>query len=272
MIKNNKFIFIAGPCVIEDLKATLGIARNLKSLFAGTEVRLIFKASFDKANRTSLKSFRGPGLAKGIDILAEVKKRTGLEILSDVHTPAQVAALKGVLDVIQIPAFLCRQTDLLIEAAKSKKTVNVKKGQFLSPYDVTHIVEKINSAGNKKIFITERGTSFGYNNLVVDFRSFPIMKKLGYPVIFDVTHSLQLPSAEAGISGGQVQFVEPLGLAGIAAGCDGLFMEVHPQPFRARCDRHTSFKLSKMRNFVSKVLKLRKALGYPTLTCGECKK
>lgn len=256
----DKFIFIAGPCVIESKQATLDIAAYLKDLFSHYPFLFIFKASFDKANRTSLKSFRGPGLAKGIKILEEVKKKLNLPILSDVHCPSQVKDVKDVLDVIQIPAFLCRQTDLILEAAKTKKIINIKKGQFLAPSDVRYIIEKIKSRGNGNIFLTERGSCFGYNNLVVDFKSFLIMKKFGYPVIFDVTHSLQKPSAESGISGGDREFALPLSMAATAAGIDGLFMEVHPQPKSALSDKHTSYPLNKLENLLKKILRVRETL------------
>lgn len=257
----NKFIFIAGPCVIENKALTLHIAEYLKDLFAGYPVCFIFKASFDKANRTSLKSFRGPGLAKGVKILQEVKRKFNVPILSDIHCRHQIKYLKDVLDVIQIPAFLCRQTDLILEVAETKKIVNIKKGQFISPEDVRYIAEKIESTGNKNILISERGTCFGYNNLVVDFRSFLLMKKFGYPVIYDVTHSLQRPSAARGISAGDSQFVEPLSLAATACGVSGLFMEVHPKPQRALSDKYTSYEMSKLAKLVNKLIKLREVLN-----------
>ena len=253
-----KLIFIAGPCVIENKAQTLKIASFLKRTVSKLPVQFIFKASFDKANRTSLKSFRGPGLTKGIKILEEVKKKFKIPILSDVHCVEQVKYLKDILDVIQIPAFLCRQTDLILEAAKAKKTINIKKGQFLAPEDVKHIVEKVESTGNKKIFITERGSCFGYNNLVVDFRSFLIMKKFGYPVIFDVTHSLQRPCAAGGISGGDREYASYLAKAAIACGVDGLFMEVHPNPKKAKSDKYTSYPLGKIGDLLKKILKIRK--------------
>ena len=257
----NKLIFIAGPCVIENKSKTLETASYLKDLFSSLPVKFIFKASFDKANRTSLKSFRGPGLAKGLRVLEEVKKKLNIPILSDVHCVEQVKFLKEVLDVIQIPAFLCRQTDLIVEASKAKKIINIKKGQFLAPADVKHIIEKVKSTGNKKIFITERGTCFGYNNLVVDFRSFLTMKKFGYPVIFDVTHSLQRPSAAGGISGGDREFVPSLTQAAIACGVDGLFMEVHFKPKEALSDKYTSYPLHKLKGLVRKILEIRKAIA-----------
>ena len=255
-----KLIFIAGPCVIEDRKSTLDIAAYLKELLSKYPVKFIFKASFDKANRTSLSSPRGPGLAKGIKILEEVKKKIAVPVLSDVHTPEQIKQVKNVLDIIQIPAFLCRQTDLIVEEARTKKIVNIKKGQFVSPEDIKYAVKKAESTGNKKIFVTERGSCFGYNNLVVDFRSFLIMKKFGYPVIFDVTHSLQKPSASSGISGGDREFAQPLAGAAIACGADGLFMEVHPNPKKALSDKNTVFALKNLKGIIDKVIRIREAL------------
>jgi len=257
----NKFIFIAGPCVIEDKRKAYDIAAYLKDLTAESPLVFIFKASFDKANRTSLKSFRGPGLSSGIKILENIKKRLNVAVLSDIHCRHQIKYVKDILDVIQIPAFLCRQTDLIVEAAKTKKIINIKKGQFLAPQDVKHIVEKVEFCKNKNILITERGSCFGYNNLVVDFRSFPIMKKMGYPVIFDVTHSLQRPSAGRGISGGDSEFIESLSLAGVACGIDGLFMEVHPDPKKALSDKHTSYNIHKLNSLISKVTKIREAIN-----------
>jgi 2-dehydro-3-deoxyphosphooctonate aldolase (KDO 8-P synthase) len=247
--------------VIEDKYKAYDIAAYLKELTAKYPLTFIFKASFYKANRTSLKSFRGPGLNSGIKILENIKKRLNVPMLSDIHCKHQIKYVKDILDVIQIPAFLCRQTDLIVEAAKTKKIINIKKGQFLSPYDVKYIVEKVESCKNKNIFITERGACFGYNNLVVDFRSFPIMKKLGYPVIFDVTHSLQRPSAAGGISGGDSEFVSPLSLAAAASGIDGLFMEVHPDPKKALSDKNTSYDMYKLDNLISKLVKIRRVIN-----------
>jgi len=255
-----KFIFIAGPCVIESKKVTLEIAIYLKKLLSNYPVDFLFKASFDKANRTSLGSPRGPGLSKGIEILKEVKKKVGVRIVTDVHLPEQVKYVKDVVDIIQIPAFLCRQTDLIVAAAKTKKPINIKKGQFLGPDDVKYIIDKVTSTGNKKILLTERGSCFGYNNLIVDFRSFLIMKKFGYPVIFDATHSLQRPSASAGISGGDREFVSPLAKAAVACGVDGIFMEVHPNPKLALSDKHTSFPLNKLDSFLKEIFKIREVL------------
>ena len=256
-----KLTFIAGPCVIEDKDQTIEIASYLKDLTDSYEsIDFIFKASFDKANRTSINSYRGPGLAKGLKILDEVKKKLKVKILSDVHTTNQIKALKGVLDIIQVPAFLCRQTDLIVEAAKTKKTINIKKGQFLSPEDVKYIIKKAESTGNRKILITERGTCFGYNNLIVDFRSFLIMRKFGYPVIFDVTHSLQRPSAKGGISGGDREFAKSMAMAAIACGVDGLFMEVHPNPKVALSDKHTSVVSGKLKDILDQVVKIREVV------------
>ena len=204
---------------------------------------LIFKASFDKANRTALKSYRGPGLEQGLEILARVKAEVGLPVLSDVHEVSQVAAAAEVLDVLQIPAFLCRQTDLLVAAARTGKVINIKKGQFLAPWDMQPVVDKVRSAGNDRIILTERGVSFGYNNLVVDFRSLPLMRHLGCPVVLDVTHSVQLPGGQGTCSGGQREFIAPLARAGVAVGVDGLFMEVHAHPDSALCDGPNSLPL-----------------------------
>ncbi|MFH1318885.1 MAG: 3-deoxy-8-phosphooctulonate synthase, partial [Candidatus Omnitrophota bacterium] len=221
------------------------------------DVFFIFKASFDKANRTAIKSFRGPGLIEGLDILKEVKEKVGVAVLSDVHCPEQIKAVSEVVDVIQIPAFLCRQTDLVVEAAKTGKIINIKKGQFLAPQDMRYVVEKAESTGNKNIFLTERGVCFGYNNLVVDFRSFLIMKELGYPIIYDATHSLQRPSAAGGVSGGDREFIFPLSMAAAACGVSGLFMEVHPNPKQALSDKHTSYPLDKVENLLKKTLEIR---------------
>ena len=228
--------FIAGPCVIESEAHATMMAQLLGGVARELGLPLIFKASYDKANRTSLASYRGPGMEEGLRILGEVKKQTGLPILTDVHETSQIAAVAAVADVIQIPAFLCRQTDLLLEAGRSGRAVNIKKGQFVSPWDMAHAVEKVASTGNDRIILTERGTSFGYHNLVVDMRSFPILRKLGYPVVFDVTHSVQLPGGQGSASGGQPEFIETLARAGTAAGVDGLFMEVHDNPARALSD------------------------------------
>jgi len=258
--KSKGLTFIVGPCVIESKSKTMDIAYYLEDLFSNLPVKFIFKASFDKANRTSVKSPRGVGLAKGIKILGEVKSKLKVPILSDVHCVSQIKDVKDVLDIIQIPAFLCRQTDLIMEAAKTKKIINIKKGQFASPTDMKYMVEKVESTGNKKIFITERGSCFGYNSLVVDFRSFLIMKKYGYPIIYDVTHSLQSPSARGGVSGGDREFAPALAKAAVACGVDGLFMEVHPKPSQALSDAYTSLPLAKIKDLVKSILKIKEAI------------
>jgi len=243
---SSDLVMIAGPCVIEDAGLTLSIARTLKGYADELALPLIFKASYDKANRTSLASFRGPGLVKGLDILARVKEEVGLPVLSDVHQVSEVAPAAAVLDVLQIPAFLCRQTDLIVAAATTGKAVNIKKGQFMAPWDMAQAVEKARSTGNTRIFLTERGASFGYNNLVVDFRSLAILRGLGCPVVLDATHSVQLPGGQGSCSGGQREFVPLLARAGVAAGVDGIFLEVHPEPSQARCDGPNSLPLAEV--------------------------
>jgi 2-dehydro-3-deoxyphosphooctonate aldolase (KDO 8-P synthase) len=246
VIGDGNLVLIAGPCVIESAAATLEIARTLKAYAEELDLPLIFKASYDKANRTSLSSYRGPGLEQGLEILARVKAETGLPVLSDVHQVADVAPAAAVLDVLQIPAFLCRQTDLVLAAARTGKVVNIKKGQFLAPWDMRPVVEKARAAGNDRIILTERGASFGYNNLVVDFRSLPLMRDLGCPVVLDVTHSVQLPGGQGTCSGGQREFIAPLARAAVAVGVDGLFMEVHPDPAKALCDGPNSLPLNQV--------------------------
>ena len=236
-------VIIAGPCVIESPELTLEIAHALKECAQEAGLPLIFKASYDKANRTSLTSFRGPGLKAGLEVLARVRQQTGLPVLADVHQVSDVAPASRVLDVLQIPAFLCRQTDLIVAAAKTGKPLNLKKGQFLAPWDMAQVAEKAAQSGNRQLILTERGASFGYNNLVVDFRSLPLMRNLGYPVVLDVTHSVQLPGGQGSCSGGQREFVPALARAAMAVGVDGLFMEVHPHPERALCDGPNSIPL-----------------------------
>lgn len=243
---SGQLFFIAGPCVIEDEGLTLDIARTLKDYARELDLPLIFKASYDKANRTSHTSFRGPGLKKGLEILARLKGEVGLPVLSDVHQVSEVAPAAEVLDILQIPAFLCRQTDLVMAAAATGRPLNIKKGQFLAPWDLGPVVAKARASGNQRILLTERGTSFGYNNLVVDFRSLAIMRSLGCPVVLDVTHSVQLPGGQGSCSGGQREFVPLLARAGVAAGVDGLFMEVHPDPERALCDGPNSLPLAEV--------------------------
>jgi 2-dehydro-3-deoxyphosphooctonate aldolase (KDO 8-P synthase) len=239
-----RLAFIAGPCVIESKALTLEVAQALKEYAQKLAVPLIFKASFDKANRTAASSFRGPGLNQGLEILAQVKEEVGLPVLSDVHEIQQVIPAARVLDVIQIPAFLCRQTDLIEAAARTGKPLNLKKGQFLAPWDMAQAVAKATGVGNAKLLLTERGTQFGYNNLVVDFRSLPIMRGLGFPVVMDVTHSVQLPGGQGNCSGGDRAFVPYLARAAVAVGVDAVFMEVHPNPDKALCDGPNSLSLS----------------------------
>ena len=247
---------IAGPCVIESEAHSTAVAEQLAKVACALKVPLIFKASYDKANRSSLSSFRGPGLLEGLRILGAIKKKTGLPVLTDVHEVSHVGPAAEVCDVLQIPAFLSRQTDLLVEVGKSGRVANIKKGQFLSPWDVANAVEKITSAGNRKIILTERGSSFGYRNLVVDMRAFPIMRKLGYPVVFDVTHSVQLPGGEGKSSGGQPEFIEPLARAGAAIGADGLFLEVHDNPAQALSDGSNALALKRLQPLLERILKL----------------
>ncbi len=244
---------IAGPCVIESEAHAISIATRLAQIAGSAGIPLIFKASYDKANRSSIGSFRGPGLEAGLRVLAKIKKRTGLPILTDVHEVGHVGPAAEVCDVLQIPAFLSRQTDLLVAVGRSGRAANIKKGQFLSPWDVANAAEKIASTGNQKIILTERGVSFGYQNLVVDIRSFPIMRKLGYPVVFDVTHAVQLPGGEGNSSGGQPEFIEPLARAGTAAGIDGLFLEVHDNPAKALSDGTNALALENLRPLLEKV-------------------
>ena len=249
-------VLIAGPCVIESPAHACDMALALKDIAARCGVPLIFKASYDKANRTSGQSFRGPGLESGLRTLADVKARTGLPILTDIHEPAHAAAAADVVDVIQIPAFLSRQTDLIVAAARTGKVVNVKKGQFLAPKDMRHVIAKIAAEGNESILVTERGVSFGYNNLVVDVRAFPMLRELGYPVVFDVTHSLQLPGAGDGVTAGLAEYIEPLAAAGVAAGVDAVFMEVHEEPARARSDAANALRLDKLEALLLKLKRI----------------
>jgi 2-dehydro-3-deoxyphosphooctonate aldolase (KDO 8-P synthase) len=242
--------FIAGPCVIESERHALKVAKHLAETARELRIPLIFKASYDKANRTSLGSYRGPGLERGLAILERIKQETGLPVLTDVHDASQVEPAAAVCDVIQIPAFLSRQTDLLLAAGRSGAVVNIKKGQFLSPWDIRHAIEKIAGTGNHKIIVTERGSTFGYNNLVVDMRGLAVMREFGYPVVLDVTHSLQLPGGEGERSGGQPQFIGTLARAGVAAGVDGVFMEVHENPARALSDGPNALHLRRFKPLV----------------------
>jgi len=259
-------VFILGPCVIENEKAAFEIAAYLKTLTRELEVPFIFKASYDKANRTALDSFRGPGLDQGLEILGRIKSELGVKVLSDVHRIAEVARAAQVLDIIQIPAFLCRQTDLILETARTLKPINIKKGQFLAPWDIANTIEKISSTGNRQILVTERGTQFGYNNLVVDFRGIKVIQDIGWPVIFDATHSVQLPGGAGTSSGGQREFAPLLARAAVAAGADGVFLEVHKDPDKALCDGPNSLKLDDLHEIISQLKAIRRAAqGSPTV-------
>ncbi len=253
-------VLIAGPCVIESEKSALRHAERLKQLCGKMGVPFIFKSSYDKANRTSLSSFRGPGIKEGLDILKKIKKELKVPVLSDVHNVEEAKAAGDVLDCLQIPAFLCRQTDLLVAAAKTKKAVNVKKGQFLAPWNMSGVINKIEACGNHNILLTERGVSFGYNNLVVDFRGLGLMRGLGYPVIFDATHSVQLPGAKGTSSGGEREFVSGLSRAAVAFGSDGLFLEVHERPDAAPCDGPNMISLEGLRELLKTVLAMDKII------------
>ena len=251
---------IAGPCVIENYEMARAIAAEMKAITGDLDIPYIFKASYDKANRTAASSFRGPGLVDGLQILAEIKKEFDVPVLSDVHRISEISEAARVLDILQIPAFLCRQTDLIVEAAGSGKVVNIKKGQFLAPWDMANVVEKVLSAGNRNILITERGTMFGYNNLVVDFRGLMIMRQSGCPVIFDATHSVQLPGGAGGSSGGQREYAPVLARAAVAAGVDGIFFEVHPDPDRARCDGPNSLKINTVHQLLSRLKSIHRTI------------
>lgn len=244
--KGNPLVLIAGPCVIENEEITFTTAQKLKEVCDRLGISLIFKSSFDKANRTSGSSFRGPGIDQGLKILSEVKKRFSIPVISDIHAVDEVRPASEVLDALQIPAFLCRQTDLILSSSRTGKPVNVKKGQFLAPWDVKHIIEKFTSTGNQNLLLTERGTSFGYNNLIVDFRGFSVIRSFGYPMLFDVTHSLQLPGGEGRSSGGQREYAPSLARAAVATGVDGLFIEVHPDPMKALSDASTMIPLNEI--------------------------
>jgi len=257
---DNPPLFIAGPCVIESREHVLAMARMLRALRDELKINLVFKSSFDKANRTSIESFRGPGLEKGMQLLREVKEETGLPVLSDIHEWQQAAPAAEVLDVIQIPAFLCRQTDLIAAAARTGKPVGVKKGQFLSPEEAKNILDKAAEAGNERVFITERGSSFGYQNLVVDMRAFPVIRGFGAPVVYDITHSMQRPGGEGKQTGGTPQFARPLARAAAAAGADGFFMEVHDNPPAALSDRTTQLRPEAARAIIEDVLAIRAAV------------
>ena len=253
-------VLIAGPCVIEGEKFCLDCARELKKITSCLKIPFIFKSSFDKANRSSLKSYRGPGIKRGLKILEKVKRELKVPVLSDIHCKAELDQVGHILDVIQIPAFLSRQTDLLIASSKTKKPLNIKKGPFLAPWDVKNIIEKVISTGNKNVIITERGTSFGYNNLISDMRSLVILGEYGYPVVFDATHSVQLPGAGGSSSGGQREFVAALSRAAVAVGCAGLFLEVHPQPNQALSDGPNMINFKQLERILRQVKQIDKLI------------
>jgi len=251
---------IAGPCVIENRDHSLEMSYAIKEVSEDVGIPIIFKSSFDKANRTSIKSFRGPGIEKGMRILSDVKTETGLKVLTDIHSPDQAGLVSDVVDIIQIPAFLSRQTDLLIAAAKTGKPINIKKGQFLAPWDVEHIVKKMGESGCQNILLTDRGTQFGYNNLVADMRAIPLMKQFGYPVIFDATHSAQLPGGSGGHSSGMRDMIPTLARAAVAAGCNGVFIEVHNNVDEAKSDAATQWPLDKLATLLIELKKIHNSL------------
>jgi len=255
-IGGGSLVLIAGPCVIESESHAVETALALRDITRRAGVPFVFKVSYDKANRTSGGSFRGPGLAEGVRVLASVREKAGVAILTDIHEPAQAAPVAEVADVLQIPAFLSRQTDLITAAARTGRAVNLKKGQFLAPLDMRHAIAKVTAAGNSKVILTERGYSFGYNNLVVDMRAFPMMRSLGYPVVYDVTHSLQLPGGGDGVTAGQAEFIEPMACAGVGAGVDGVFMEVHQDPPRAKSDAQNALKLDLLPSLLEKLVQI----------------
>jgi 2-dehydro-3-deoxyphosphooctonate aldolase (KDO 8-P synthase) len=258
-----KFVLIAGPCVLENEAVAMDTARYLQKLTAKLKIPFIFKASYDKANRTSIRSYRGPGAKKGLAMLKRIKDKLGIPLLSDVHRFEEIDDAAKILDVVQVPAFLCRQTDFITEIAKKARVINIKKGQFLAPWDVANIIEKAKAAGNENIMITERGTSFGYNNLVFDVRSLPIIRDMGYPVIFDATHAVQLPGGEGTASGGQRDMVKYLARAAVAAGVDGIFLEVHRDPEKALCDGANSLYLSELKELLTMLKQINSLVKTP---------
>lgn len=262
-------VLIAGPCVLESEELARRTAGEIQKITGRLGIPFIFKASFDKANRTSLDAFRGPGMEKGLEMLSRIREEFKLPVISDIHEAGQAAVAASVLDILQIPAFLCRQTDLLVAAAQTGKPISLKKGQFLSPWDMRHAVTKIKNSGNKNLLLTERGTCLGYNNLVVDMRSLPIMHSLGCPVIYDATHSVQLPGGGDGKSSGQRQFIGPLTRAAVAAGIDGLFMEVHPNPDMALCDGPNSLPVAELEELLRTLLRIHQAVRPTRPTPGE---
>lgn len=255
-IGDGPLMLIAGPCVIESESHAVDTALALREMTRAARVPFVFKASYDKANRTSLGSFRGPGLTEGLRVLARVRERAGVPILTDIHEPSHAAAAAEIADVLQIPAFLSRQTDLLLAAAATGRAVNIKKGQFLAPLDMRHAIGKVTSSGNPNVIVTERGVSFGYHNLVVDMRAFPLLRSLGYPVVYDVTHSLQLPGAGDAVTTGQAEFIEPLASAGVGAGVDGIFMEVHENPAVAMSDAQNALRLDLLPALLERLVRI----------------
>ena len=259
--RGGPFFLIAGPCVIESPSHPGRVAARLRDITSRLKIPYVFKASYDKANRSSAGTFRGLGIERGLEILGRVRAEHGVPILTDVHEVAQVARVAEVVDVLQIPAFLCRQTDLVVEAARTGKIVNIKKGQFMAPWDMRGVLEKAAATGNRKIMVTERGASFGYNNLIVDMRSFPTLRSFGFPVIFDVTHSVQRPGGLGDRSGGDAHFIDTLAPAGVAAGLDGMFMEVHENPARALSDGPNAYRLSRLEKLLGKLVRLRSVVS-----------
>lgn len=253
---NNRFLLIAGPCVIESEELVMNIADNIKKMTDILEIGFVFKASFDKANRSSINGYRGPGIEEGLKILQKVKEKYNIPITTDIHESCQAEQIAEVVDIIQIPAFLSRQTDLLIAAAKTNRIINVKKGQFLAPWDMKNVVNKLLEVGNKQIILTERGSSFGYNNLVVDMRSFPEMRKFGYPIVFDATHSVQKPGGKGDSTGGDREYVYPLMRAAAAIGIDGIFAEVHPDPDNAKSDGPNMLRLSELKKILESIVEI----------------
>ena len=258
-------LLIAGPCVIESEAHAVGLAHALRDIARRAGVQYVFKASYDKANRTSGTSFRGPGLDEGLRVLQRVRQAAGVPILTDIHEPAHAAAAAAVADILQIPAFLSRQTDLIVAAARTGRVVNIKKGQFLAPADMRHAIAKATGAGNDRVIVTERGFSFGYNNLVVDMRAFPILRALGYPVVYDVTHSLQLPGGGDGVTAGQAEYIEPLASAGVAAGVDGVFLEVHERPSEAKSDAQNALQLDRLEPLLRRLVRIHAIATEPAL-------
>lgn len=254
-------VLIAGPCVLESEELAIETAQRIADIAAGLKIPYVFKSSYDKANRSSIHSFRGPGLRAGVAILRKVRDKVGVPVLTDIHQVGEAAVAAEAADILQIPAFLCRQTDLLVAAAKTGRVVNVKKGQFLSPWDMKNVVTKLEESGTRKIVLTERGSSFGFNNLVVDMRSLPVMRSFGYPVVFDATHSVQLPGGAGTASSGQREFIVPLASAAVAAGCDGVFMEVHPDPDRALSDGPNMVPLDRLRSLLERLLRIAEVAG-----------